>query len=255
LLADLASRLRSREQLVGYWIASDNPVMTERLARTGYDYLCLDLQHGLIDYAGCIRGLTAIDTGPAAGLVRVPANDPAWIGRALDAGARGVVVPLINSAAEARRAVSACRYPPSGTRSYGPMRASLRIGPEPTAADASVACIVMIETSGALRELDAICAVPGVDAVYVGPSDLALALGARRPAEGPSLPAFGRALEHVAACAEKAGLAAGLHCSDGESAAQALATGFTFVSISNDLNHLTALAAAHLSRARGHDDD
>jgi 4-hydroxy-2-oxoheptanedioate aldolase len=248
--ADFAERLRRRHQLIGYWVASDNPVMAERLARVGYDFICLDLQHGLIDYAGCVHGLTAIDAGGATGVVRVPGNDAAWIGRALDAGAQAVVVPLVNSADEARAAVRACRYPPSGVRSYGPMRASLRIGPRPSEANESVACIVMIETSRAVDELEAICAVPGLDGVYVGPSDLALALGAAQPQDGPTLPEFRQALQRVAVTARKAGIAAGLHCGDGESGGRALREGFTFVSISNDLNHLSALAGEHLRQAR-----
>jgi 4-hydroxy-2-oxoheptanedioate aldolase len=245
-----AGKLRGREQVIGYWVASDNPPMTERLARLGYDYICLDLQHGMIDYHGCLRALTAIDAGPAAGVVRVPGNDPVWIGRALDAGAQAVVVPLVDSADEAAAAVRACRYQPHGRRSYGPVRSELRIGPTPADANDAVACIVMIETRQGLDDVAAICAVPGVDAVYVGPSDLALALGADRPQDGPALPEFEEALRTISASAEAAGIAAGLHCHDGAAAARALSSGFTFVSISNDISHLSAAAAGHLSRAR-----
>jgi 4-hydroxy-2-oxoheptanedioate aldolase len=247
---DFARKLRDREQVIGYWVSSDNPPMTERLARLGYDYICLDLQHGMIDYNGCLRGLTAIDTGSSAGVVRVPGNDPTWIGRALDAGAQAVVVPLVDSADEAAAAARACRYPPHGRRSYGPVRSALRVGPTPSDANDAVACIVMIETQQGLADISAICAVPGVDAVYVGPSDLALALGATRPQDGPALPAFNEALKLIVSSAEAAGIAAGMHCSDGLAAAQALSSGFTFVSISNDLTHLSAEAAAHLRRAR-----
>lgn len=247
---DFARCLRAREHLVGYWITTDNPVAAEWIARTGYDYVCLDLQHGLIDFAGGVRGLTAIDAAGSAGVIRVPANDPAWIGRALDAGAQAVIVPLVNGAEEAARAVAACRYPPHGVRSYGPMRAQLRIGPAPREADASVACVVMIETRQGLDALEEICAVPGLDGVYVGPSDLSLALGAETPAGAAALPEFGPALERVRAVAAKAGVAAGLHCPDGRSAARALADGFTFATVSNDLNHLRAVVSEHLAQAR-----
>lgn len=246
----LAQRLRSRDPLIGYWIASDNPIAAEVIAGAGYDYVCLDLQHGLIDYAGCIRGLTAIDAAGSAGIVRATANNPADIGRALDAGAQAVVVPLVNSADEAAHAARACRYPPHGVRSFGPTRARLRIGPAPREADSAIACIVMIETRRALDELEQICAVPGVDAVYVGPSDLSLALGADDPARATELPDFAPALERVRTVARTAGIAAGLHCPDGAAAARALADGFTFTSISNDLNHLGAAARHHLARAR-----
>ena len=124
--ASLPGRLRAGRGLVGYWIGSDNAAMTERIARIGYDYVCLDAQHGLLDAAACLRGLFAIDAAsPAsgtAGVVRVSANRPEEIGRALDAGAAGVIVPLVNSPAEAAEAARACRYPPNGVRSYGPVR-------------------------------------------------------------------------------------------------------------------------------------
>ena len=133
--ASFAERLRAAHGLVGYWIGSDNAAMTERIARIGFDYVCLDAQHGLLDAAACLRGLFAIDAAApvsgTAGLVRVSVNRPEEIGRALDAGAAGVIVPLVNSAAEAVAAARACRYPPNGIRSYGPVRSGLRIGPDP----------------------------------------------------------------------------------------------------------------------------
>ena len=129
---EFATRLRNRERILGYWSVLDCPVATEWLAYVGWDYLALDLQHGLIGYAGMLSGLTAVDAaGGPVGLVRVEANDPTPIGRALDAGAAGVIVPLVNDAAGAARAVAAATYPPNGIRSYGPMRSQLRIGPVP----------------------------------------------------------------------------------------------------------------------------
>lgn len=256
-MTDFAARLRRRDPLVGFWVASDNPVATERLASLGYDYLCLDVQHGLLDYAGCLHALTAIDAAPGvgpasatAGIVRVPANDAAWIGRVLDAGASGVIVPLVNTPEEAAAAVRACRYPPVGVRSYGPTRSGLRIGPAPRDADAAVACIVMIETRSGLDNVDAICATAGVDGVYVGPADLALALGAPTPEAGRELPDFEPALGQVRAAAEKAGIACGLHCFDGASAGAALRDGFTFVSVASDLRLLEATAQRELATAR-----
>jgi 4-hydroxy-2-oxoheptanedioate aldolase len=150
-----AAALRSRQALIGYWVTSDSAAIAERLASVGYDYICLDVQHGLLDYPGVLRGLTAVAAGGAAGgvsggsaggsaggvagIVRVPPGDPAWIGRALDAGARGVIVPLVSTAEQAAAAVAACRYPPAGQRSFGPVRSSLAIGPAPRAADEQVA--------------------------------------------------------------------------------------------------------------------
>ena len=128
--------LRRREPVVGYWIQLDSPASTERLARLGYDYVSLDAQHGLFGYAGMLAALTAIDAGGrSVGLVRVAANDATPIGRALDAGAAGVIVPLVNTAEDAAAAVAASRYPPTGIRSYGPTGpgcGSARHRPRPT---------------------------------------------------------------------------------------------------------------------------
>jgi 4-hydroxy-2-oxoheptanedioate aldolase len=250
---DFAARLRSRERLVGYWVSSDNPPATERIAGVGYDYVCLDLQHGLLDYPGALAGVMAAELGGSTGVVRVPANDPAWIGKALDTGARAVIVPLVDTAADAARAARACRYPPVGTRSFGPARSALRIGPAPRVADEQVASVVLIETTAGLANAAEICATEGVDAVYVGPSDMSIAVAGDTPEHGWTLPAYADALASVRAAAAAAGVACGLHVTDGQGAARAFADGFDFVSISNDLNHIRAHAAAQLDRARAGD--
>ena len=245
-----AQRLRDRETIVGYWVASDNPPATERIAAAGYDYVCLDLQHGLLDYAGALRGVMAAELGGAAGVIRVPVNDPSWIGRALDTGARAVIVPLVDTAEDAAVAVSACRYPPVGVRSYGPMRAAVRVGTDLRAADDQVACIVMVETRAGLVNGREICATPGVDAVYIGPSDLSIAIGEANPKVGWGMPEYAEALATIRAAAAEAGIACGLHVNDGAAGARALDEGLDFVSISNDLNHISAFAAEHLGQAR-----
>jgi 4-hydroxy-2-oxoheptanedioate aldolase len=244
-----AQRLRSRETLVGYWIMTENPVATECLAALGYDYLCLDLQHGMLTDPR--PSLTAIAAARgSAGIVRVGANDPHLIGRALDSGAEAVIVPLVNSAEEAAAAVAACRYPPHGVRSFGPTRLAATFGTDTRAADDSVACIAMIETAAALRDLDRICATPGLDGIYVGPYDLAISLSGSTPEQGQALPEFTSALATIAATAAASGLAAGLHCNTGPAAAQALHSGFTFTTVSADLTHLVTAATTHLTTAR-----
>ena len=188
--SDFAARLKAGETVVGYWVVTDNPVGTERVARLGYDYVALDLQHGMLGYQGMLHGLLAIDAGQrAAGLVRVEANLATPIGKALDAGAVGIIVPLINSAEDAAAAVAATRYPPDGIRSYGPMRSGLRIGPTPAEANASVLVFAMIETPEGLANVEQIAATPGLDGLYIGPSDLTLAVGGKTssdPAVAPS---------------------------------------------------------------------
>lgn len=245
-------RLRRRERALGYWVVLDAPVATERLARLGYDYVCVDGQHGLVEYSGILRALTAVDAGGASvGLVRVGANDPFLIGQALDAGAAGVIVPLVNSADDAARAVSAAMYPPQGTRSYGPMRSALRIGPKPAESNAAVACLAMIETPEGLANVEEICAVPGLVGIYVGPSDLCIAVGGAYPGDPDVADVFEAALVRVREAAAAAGVAAGIHTPAGADAARRLAEGFTFATVSSDLTHLERSAADHLAAARG----
>lgn len=248
--AGFAARLRDGHRTIGYWVVCDNPTGTERIAGAGYDYVCVDAQHGLVDYRAVLAALTAIDArGAAAGMVRVQANNHFWIGQALDAGARGVIVPMIDTVADAETAVAACRYPPTGRRSYGPMRSGLRVGPTPAQADAEVACLLMIETPDGLRNCADIAAVPGVDGLYIGPSDLRLALGGATSTDPAVDTEFEAALHTVLAAAKNAGIAAGIHCPDGATAARRLAAGFTYVSIASDLVHLEQIAKRHLDEA------
>src|ERR1700730_1136475 len=150
----------------------------EVMAHAGFDWMCIDLQHGLIGYQEMLAMLQAVAVANVPALVRVPWNDPAWIMKALDAGAAGVIVPLVNSADEAAAAGGACRYPPDGYRSWGPTRAALgspNFSPE--LANSSVVCAVMVESVPALERLDEIVSVPGVDAVFIGPRASAISLG------------------------------------------------------------------------------
>ncbi|AHK28335.1 2-dehydro-3-deoxyglucarate aldolase [Rhodococcus opacus PD630] len=249
---EFAARLRGRERTVGYWSVIDSPVSTEWLAHVGWDYIALDLQHGLIGYSGMVAGLTAIDASASTvGMIRVESNDPTPIGRALDAGAAGVIVPLVNTAEEAARAVAAATYPPAGVRSYGPMRSQLRIGPNPADANRDTVVVVMIETPQGLANVEEICAVPGLDGVYVGPSDLRLAVGGAHPNDPSVDDEFEAALVRVREAAAAAGIAAGIHTPDGAVAARRLAEGYTFATVASDLTHLKAASAAHLKAATG----
>jgi 4-hydroxy-2-oxoheptanedioate aldolase len=250
--AEFAARVRGRQPLVGYWVVLDSPASTERIARLGYDYVSLDAQHGLFGYSGMLAGLTAIDAaGRAVGMVRVAANDATLIGRALDAGAAGVIVPLINSADEAAAAVSASRYPPAGSRSYGPTRAMLRIGPAPADANETVIVLAMIETSDGLANVEAIAATPGIGGLYVGPSDLTIAVGGAGPGDPSVADAFEAALVRIRQACVDNGIAAGLHTRSGEEAAKRMSEGFTLLTVAGDLNHLEAVAKTHLLAARG----
>lgn len=199
-----------------------------------------------------LAGITAIDAaqGPAA-LVRVEANNATVIGRALDAGAAGVIVPLIDTAEDAAAAVAAATYPPEGIRSYGPMRSQLRIGPNPSDANRDTVVLAMIETPQGLANVEEICAVPGLDGVYVGPSDLRLAVGGSSPSDPSVDEEFDAAIVRVQKAAAAAGITAGIHTASGSIAAQRLAQGYTLATVASDLTHLKAVSAEHLAAARG----
>ncbi|MFT4307227.1 MAG: aldolase/citrate lyase family protein [Microbacterium sp.] len=248
---DFAQRLRAGESAVGYWVVLDNPAGTERIARAGYDYVALDAQHGLFGYRGMLNGLLAVDASRrAAGIVRVAANDATHIGQALDAGAVAVIVPLVNSAADAAAAVAATRYPPAGIRSYGPMRSALRVGPVPAEANAQTLVFAMIETPDGLANVEAIAATPGLDGLYIGPSDLTIALGGASPADASVSQAFDEALRRVLAACTAAGIVPGIHTAAGAIARQRLEQGFRLVTVASDLVHLEQAAQQHLAAAK-----
>jgi 4-hydroxy-2-oxoheptanedioate aldolase len=242
----------------GAWLAIPSSLSSEAIARAGYDYVCVDLQHGLIDYPDAAEMLVAIAGAGATPFVRVPDNDFASINRALDAGAMGIVIPMIHSSDDTSRCVSACRYPPEGTRSYGPIRAAMSAGPDYfERANELIACVPMIETRQAFEEIDSILAVPGVDAVYVGPNDLSLALGQGPGADNEG--AYQQAYQTIAGACEEHGVVAGIHAKS-SLAAKHESNGFKMVTISTDLSLIQQGAARDLDRARnstkkGRDDE
>jgi 4-hydroxy-2-oxoheptanedioate aldolase len=167
---------------LGGWLMIPSGFSAEVMAHQNLDWLCIDMQHGLIDYDTALAMLQAISTTATTPFVRVPWNDSAIIMKMLDAGAYGVIVPMVNSRAEAEAAVAACRYPPQGIRSFGPIRAVYYAGLDYFAyASQEVSCIPQIETTAAVENLDEILSVEGVDAVYIGPMDLSISLGLPMP--------------------------------------------------------------------------
>ncbi|MEU6249508.1 aldolase/citrate lyase family protein [Glycomyces sp. NPDC047010] len=246
---DITETLRGGGTAVGYWTVLDAPIATERVATTGYDYIGIDAQHGLMGYDGVLRNLMAVDAAhTAAGIVRVAANDPVCIGQALDAGALGVIVPLVDTPEDAAAAVRAARY--SGRRSYGPMRSALRVGPRPADADRQVLVLAMIETAEGLANVEAIAATEGLDGLYIGPSDLMLAVGGAYPADPDHTVDLEAAIERTRAAADAAGIVPAIHTLDGATAKRRLDAGFRMVTIASDLTHLEAAARAHLAAAK-----
>ncbi len=210
-MTDLKARWANGESVVGAWATLGSSLATETLSRSGFDYVCIDTQHGANDYSSTVSQLQAIDCGSAAPIIRVPWNEPGIIGKSLDAGADGIIIPMVNSVAEAEAAVRACRYAPAGARSFGPVRAGVR-NPDyyATANEHVVVCIPMIETVQAVAALDEILSVPGIDAVYVGPADLSVTLGLP-PGNNDDEPSFMQALEAIVAGCNKHGVVPGMH--------------------------------------------
>lgn len=237
----------------GAWCSSPSAVVAETIAASGYDYVCADLQHGAVDYADAVHMLQAISGQGATPIARVPANDAAMIGKILDAGALGVVVPLVSTAEDAARAVAACRFPPYGGRSYGPVRAATVTGSRDVRDLEQVVCAVMVETREGVANVDEIAAVPGLDAIYVGPADLALTLGLPPAYELPDAEHI-EAIERIRQACVRHGIVAGIHCVGGEMGTRRQAQGFQMITLVNDLGLIRAAGAAELELAlRGAD--
>lgn len=243
---------RMGEASVGIWSNLPDIHMAETFGRLDVDWICFDLQHGLMDYSDLLRLLPAICGLPVTPLVRVASNQPDQIGKALDAGAQGVIVPMVNSAADAQKAVAACRYPPLGTRSCGPMRDAMIEGIDYLAtANEQVACVVMIETEEGLSNVEAIAAVEGVDGLFVGPMDLCYGLGL--PPGHFTDARFTDAIASILAACKTHERAAGMFGYTPQMAAQSLQGGFQFASVGTDISFIRAgvtqaLAVVHEGR-------
>jgi 4-hydroxy-2-oxoheptanedioate aldolase len=236
--------------VVNGWCAIPSSFSAELMAHQGWDSLTIDLQHGLIDYQTAVTMLQAISTTATVPLIRVPWLDSGMLMKVLDAGAFGVICPMINTAGDAEMLVRACRYPPEGGRSYGPIRASLYAGADyPQHANNTIAVIAMIETRAALDNLDAILAVPGLDAVYIGPADLANALG-RTPGFDQTDPVMEEAIDLILRKATEHRVIAGIHNASPDYAGRMIDKGFRLVTVSSDARLLVAGASAALSRMR-----
>jgi 4-hydroxy-2-oxoheptanedioate aldolase len=252
--APMANRLRALlaegGTAFGAWLLMASPAGAEMLGGLGFDYVCIDCQHGLLgveDMRDIMLVLKGLATTP---IVRVPANDASWIGKALDVGAEGVIVPLVNSKADAQRAAAACRFPPLGERSFGLARGHLPLGRNPDEINREVMCFPMIETREGLDAADAICTTPGIDGVYIGPSDLALSLGV--PPLLPEPPAVHA--EAVAAVREScvaAGIVPAIHAHSGVDARARAAEGFRMVTCASDAAILAIGGLNELRAARG----
>jgi 4-hydroxy-2-oxoheptanedioate aldolase len=216
------------------------------MARQGFDSLVVDMQHGTTDMNDVWPMLQAISQTDTVPVVRVPWNDPPTIMKALDLGAYCIIVPLINTGEDAAKAVAACRYPPVGMRSSGPVRAVHYGGADYVAkANDEIVVMAMIETKEGLANLDAICKTPGLDAVYIGPSDLAFALGMNPRPDNPD-PVHMATCDKIRDAAHKHGIKAVMHCASGAVAAGAIKRGFDMVMVTSDLASMILGVRRHL---------
>jgi 4-hydroxy-2-oxoheptanedioate aldolase len=232
------------------WLTIPSAFSAELLAHAGFDCLTIDVQHGLMDYAMAVHMLQAISTTACPALVRVPWNEPGQVMKLLDAGAYGIICPMVSTPEEAALFTSSCRYPPEGTRSYGPRRAMLYAGDDyPEAANRTILAIAMIETADGLTNVDAIAATPGVDALYIGPADLSLALGRPQRVDQTD-PVMVEALDTVLAACRRHGIVAGLHTGSAAYARQMIDKGFQLVTIQTDAAFLETEARRIVSSVR-----
>lgn len=220
------------------------------LATAGFDAVTVDLQHGEVGHEGLGEVVDAIDRARAVPLVRLAWNDPASVMRALDLGARGLICPMVNSAEEAEAFVRYCRYPPLGTRSYGPVRAAFgRARDQTEPANAAVLAFAQIETADGWENVEAICSTAGLDGVYVGPADLSLTLGFDGFADLAASRMRG-ALERVITAADAGGVVPGIHAPAVEDAIEMARAGFRFVGAAGDRELLTSSASESIERVR-----
>lgn len=236
--------------VVNGWLSIPSAFSAEVMAYQGFDSLTVDMQHGVVDYQVAVTMLQAISSTPVMPLARVPWNDPARLMKILDAGVYGVICPMINTPAEAEALVAACKYPPRGYRSWGPVRASIYAGADyGDHANDDLVVMPMIETALALKNLDAILSVPGIDAVYVGPSDLSLSLGCKPRLDQTDPPVVEAQQQIVDAC-KRHGVIAGIHNNTAAYALKMVAAGYQFVTLASDSRFLAAKAAEEVGVIR-----
>ncbi len=251
----LARRLRAGETVYCGWCALGSPIVAETVAREGFSAVNIDLQHGLWDFAAAVTAIGAIYYAGASPVVRVPLNDFASASRALDCGAEAIIAPMINSASDARAFVSAAKYPPLGERSWGPIRAMAlqgRTSPVDYLREANegTLTLAMIETPAALASVDAIAATPGIDALFIGPYDLATSLSGGK-AQDVQAAEVERAIDQIGAAAKKAGKIAGIYCRDAERALAMAKRGFRLMAVGSDHGFLREGLAPHMKALKG----
>lgn len=248
----LRTKWNAGKGTVNGWCSMPSPVAAEVMAHCGWDSITIDLQHGLVDYQAALGMLQAISTTPTIPMARVPWREAGIVMKMLDAGAYGIICPMVNTRAQAEELVSWCNYAPKGQRSFGPMRAMIYGGADyGTKANDTILSLAMIETVQALGNLDEILSTPGLDGIYVGPADLALSMGHEARLD-PVEPKVLDAISTIIEGAKRHKLYAGIHCGSVDFAKKALGWGFNFTSMLSDSRLLT-MQAVEIVKAMGSD--
>ncbi|MBI4296616.1 MAG: hypothetical protein HY667_05825 [Chloroflexi bacterium] len=244
----LKAKLKRGENVIGTFVELGHPDVTERLSRQGFDFLLLDGEHSPLGFETLQRMMQAMNGTDCMPIVRPQWNDPVIIKRVLDIGAYGVLIPWVNSRAEAEAAVRACKYPPAGIRGYGPRRAAMLDSNYFATANDELLITIQIETDQALRNLDDILSVPGIDACYIGPYDLSCSLGFGIPPKWDE-PRYLAAFDRVLEVSQRHGIAAGMFATI-DNIKWAVEKGFRFNTVDNADTFLIRGAQMALAQAR-----
>ena len=244
----LRSKFEAHQPAIGAWLSVPSSVTAEVVAGVGFDYTCIDMQHGLIGYSDAVSILQALSLGNTTATVRVPWNEPGIIGKVLDAGAMAVIVPMVNTPDQAREAIRYGKYAPMGSRSSGPIRVAPLEGPDYVEkANELCAIIPMVETDEAVDNIDEILLTPGVEAIYVGPNDLAVSMGFGRDCVEPS---FHDVLDHIVEKCVEHGVVPGIHAAP-HNVQERIGRGFRMLTVNSELTAMRACLVDNLSTGRG----
>jgi 4-hydroxy-2-oxoheptanedioate aldolase len=251
----LGRRLRAGETVFTGWCGLPYPLVAETIGRDGFGAVTLDSQHGLWDPSSLLAAIAAVHQGGSAPVVRVPVGDFALVSRVLDFGVEGIIAPMINTPEDARALAAAAKYPPVGERSWGPHRATTLAGIADQSvylreANDHIVTLAMIETRTALKNLDAIVDTAGVDGLFLGPSDLSIALSDGKSLN-PLSPDVDRELDRILAAAQRAKKIPGAYCHSAERAAELAKRGVRFLAVMSDLAMLRAGTAAAMKVLKG----
>lgn len=241
---------KENQTAINAWLTIPSPWTAEVLAAAGFDALTIDMQHGLADYQTTVSMLQAMSSTAVVPLVRAPWNEPSILMRILDAGAYGIICPMVNTRAQAEAFVSACLYPPAGSRSWGPIRANVYAGDDYVAhAGETIITLAQIETAEALRNLDEILSVPGLSGVYVGTMDLSISMGLAPPGD-LRIPELQAALRKILEGVTRHGLVAGIHARVPEESKALCELGFRLLTTFFDTIALQSAAGSALVQTR-----